>query len=64
MVPFNGSLAVPLYYSGLTHAAGVRTVSVSNEEGTPYNVSLQKSNSVDLDIRLGPRELTWIVIRS
>jgi hypothetical protein len=61
-VAFKGSLAAPLYYSGLTHAAGVRTVGVSYAGATPVRVPLPSTNSVDLDIQLGPRELTWIVI--
>jgi hypothetical protein len=61
-VAFNGSLIAPLYYSGLTHAAGVRTVGVSYEGATPVQAPLSKANAVELDIKLGPRELTWIVI--
>ena len=59
---FTGPLTAPLYYSGLTHAAGVRTVGVSYEGATPDRVPLAKSDSVDLKVQLGPRELTWIVI--
>ena len=59
---FHGSLTAPLYYSGLTHAQGVGTVGVSYAGATPGRATLAKSNSVDLKIRLGPRELTWIVI--
>jgi hypothetical protein len=61
-VAFKGSLAAPLYYSGLTHAAGVSTVSVSHAGATPVRAPLARSNSVDIQIELGPRELTWIVI--
>ena len=61
-VAFSGSLAAPLYYSGLTHAAGVSTVGVSFEGAPAVRVPLTKANSVDLKIQLGPRELTWIVI--
>jgi hypothetical protein len=60
---FNGSLAAPLYYAGLTRAAGVNTVGVSHEGGAPVRVALLPStDSVDLILKLGPRELTWIVI--
>eukprot|EP00040_Diaphanoeca_grandis_P013675 m.69130 g.69130 ORF g.69130 m.69130 type:complete len:822 (-) comp24054_c0_seq2:107-2572(-) len=61
-VAFNGTLTASLYYSGLTHAAGVSTVSVSYEGGTPKHVPLSTANSVDLFIQLRPRSLTWIVI--
>jgi hypothetical protein len=61
-VAFNGSLAAPLYYSGLTHAAGVSAVSVSYAGAKPVRVPLSRTNSVDLEIQLGPRELMWVVI--
>ena len=51
-----------VYYSDLTHAAGVSTVGVSFEGAPAVRVPLTKANSVDLKIQLGPRELTWIVI--
>jgi len=59
---FNGSLTAPLYYSGLTHAAGASTVGVSYAGATPVRVALTTTNAVQLEIQLGPRELTWIVI--
>lgn len=61
---FNGTLAAPLYYSGLTHAAGVRTVRVSYEGATPVEVPLRHDNSVELSIALEPRTFTWIVVLS
>ena len=61
-VAFSGSLTAPLYYSGLTHAAGVRAVGVSYLGATPVQTPLSHTNSVDLAIELGPREFTWIVI--
>ena len=63
-VAFNGSLTAPLYYSGLTHAAGVSTVGVSFEAAPAVRVPLSKADSVELRVQLGPRELTWIVIES
>lgn len=59
---FNGSLTAPLYYSGLTHATGALTVSVSYEGAAPHRMPLSKNSSVDIPIHLGPRGLTWIVI--
>ena len=62
-VTYVGTLAAPLYYSGLTGAAGVHTVGVSKEGGAIVRTPLEEpGNSVTLDIELGPRELTWIVI--
>jgi hypothetical protein len=61
-VKYNGSLTPSLYYSGLSHAAGVKTVGVSREGGTAVRHLLSKTNTIDLKIELGPRELTWIVI--
>ena len=58
-----GTLTAPLYYSGLTGAAGVHTVGVSKEGGAIVRTPLEEpGNFVTLDIKLGPRELTWIVI--
>jgi hypothetical protein len=61
-VAFNGTLAAPLYYAGLTRAASVRSVGVSYEGAEIERVPLSTSNSVDLNVQLGPRQLTWIVI--
>ena len=61
-IAYNGSLAAPMYYSGLTHAVGASTVGVSYAGTTPVRAPLSKSNHVDLNVQLGPRELTWIVI--
>jgi len=63
-IRFNGTLAAPLYYSGLTHAAGVRAVRVSYEGATPVEVPLRHDNSVELSIALEPRTFTWIVVLS
>jgi hypothetical protein len=61
-VPFNGNLIVPLYYSGLTQAAGAKSAGVSYAGAEAVRYQLSEADSVDLKIQLGPRELTWIVI--
>ena len=61
-VSFNGTLSAPMSYSGVTHASGCASGDISFKGSTPIEVPLTNTNSVDIDIKLGPREFTWIVI--
>jgi hypothetical protein len=51
------TLAVPLYYTGLT-----ASVKVSERDGTPQELQLDRQYRIALPVKVAPRGVTWFVL--
>ncbi len=51
-------LRLPLYYTGLTHAAQIR-----EKEGEPADCELDRHYNVDVPVSMGPDSITWFVVQ-
>lgn len=56
------TLSAPLYYAGISKAAGASAAMLSHEGSIPVRVPLGADDTIRLPIKLGPRQLTWFVI--
>ena len=52
------TLTLPLYYTGITDMA-----KVSQTGGTFKMYNLERDYTIEIDIDLGPRNITWFLIR-
>ncbi len=54
----SATMRLPLYYTGLTDRARV-----SERDGEPIEYMLARDYSIDVPVTIGPRDLTWLVVR-